>query len=153
MDQLRILLLVIHIASAAVVLGGSFGVTRLIRKSLDLEIRALRVATEEAVRRARMTSVASIATLWSGVGLIMLMGGFKVAPLNYHIALGLMFVAVLLNLIVLRPAAARVWRAAQADVPARPEIERALTRMGMAQGVLHLVWICILVLMFQRIAR
>lgn len=153
MDQLRVALLVVHIASAAIVLGGSFGVTRLIRRSLDLEVRALRLAADEGVRRARLTGLSSILTLWTGVGLIFLMGGFKVAPLNYHMALGLMFGAVILSLLVLRPAMVRVWRATQVEVPERSEIERLLRRMGMAQGILHLVWITILILMFHRIAR
>lgn len=153
MESLRLPLLLVHIASAAVVLGGAFGVTRLVRRSLDLEVRALRLAADEGVRRARLTGISSIVTLWSGVGLIMLMGGFKVAPLNYHMALGLMFGAVLLNLLVLRPAMVKVWRAAQAEVPERPLIEKLVRRMGMAHGILHLVWIAILTLMFYRIAR
>lgn len=153
MESFRLPLLIIHIASAAVLLGASFGVTRLIRRSLELEAQALRLATDEGVRRAKLTGIASIATLWSGVGLIFLMGGFKVAPLNYHMALGLMFGAVILTVTVLRPAMVRVFRAAHLDVPERAVIERLLGRMGMAQGILHLVWLCILVLMFHRIPR
>lgn len=151
--DLRVTVIVVHIASAAVILGVPLGITRLIRKALELDLPALRLAADEGVRRARTTGIASMVTLWSGVGLIFLMGGFKIAPINYHMALGLMFVAVLLSLVVMRPAMVAIWRTTRADAPDRALIERLLKRMGMAQGVLHLLWVCLLILMFHRIAR
>lgn len=151
--DLRVAVIVVHIASAAVILGAPLGITRLIRKALELDLPALRLAADEGVRRARTTGIASMVTLWSGVGLIFLMGGFKIAPINYHIALGLMFVAVLLSALVLRPAMIAIWRTTRTDTPDRALIERSLKRMGMFQGILHLLWVCLLILMFHRIAR
>jgi hypothetical protein len=153
MYALRIGLLVLHIAAAAILFGGMLGVPRLVRKSLDLGTETLRMASNEAKRRAGMSSLASIATLWTGVGLIFLMGGFQLAPINFHMALGLMFGAIAINLTFLRPAVKSIVLESAKPEPARSAIEGALKRISMGQGILHLIWIANLVLMFHRIAR
>jgi hypothetical protein len=153
MYALRIGLLVIHITAAAILFGGMLGVPRLVRQSLDLGTDTLRMACAEAKKRAGLSAIASIATLWTGVGLIFLMGGFKVAPLNFHMALGLMLGAVTLNLTFMRPAVKSVVLESAKPEPARQAIEGALKRISMAQGILHLLWITNLILMFHRISK
>jgi hypothetical protein len=153
MYALRIGLLVIHITAAAILFGGMLGVPRLVRRSLDLGTETLRMAAAEAKKRAGLSAVASIATLWTGVGLIFLMGGFKFAPLNFHMALGLMLGAVTINLTFMRPAVKSVVLESAKPAPARQVIEGALKRISMAQGILHLLWITNLILMFHRISK
>jgi hypothetical protein len=151
MYALRIGLLVIHIAAAAFLFGGMLGMPRLIRKSLDLGTETLKMACLEAKKRAVMSALASIATLWTGVGLIFLMGGFKVAPINFHMALGLMLGAVAINLTLMRPTVKSLVQESAKPEPARGTIESLLKRVSMAQGILHLLWIINLILMFHRI--
>jgi|GEM_PF-576416 len=153
MYALRIGLLVLHITSAALLFGGVLGVPRLVKNTLALGQAAFQVAAKEARRRGTLTGIGALATLWTGVGLIFLMGGFGQAPLNFHIALTLMFVAIGSNLIFIRPSIGKL--IVESDKPQFDPnvVARALKKISMGQGILHLIWITNLALMFHRIYK
>ncbi len=153
MQFVRILVLVLHVSAAAVLLGGGTGLMRHLRRTLEVGGEAFRLATLDAERRNRIMGICSLVTLLTGLGLIFLMGGFKVAPLNFHIALGNMLVATAISAAMLKPAAAKL-----VELGARPELDRAgvaslLKKLQIGQGILHLIWLANLVLMFVRIYR
>jgi uncharacterized membrane protein len=151
MYVLRILILVIHISAAAVLFGAGLGLPRLLRKSFELGAPMFKLATEEVKKRAGWTGIASLATLWTGIALIFILGGFKAAPINYHISLTLMFGAILVNLLVARPAVKRLVFEGAKPEPSRDVVQASVKRLSMGQGIMHLIWVIILVLMFHRI--
>lgn len=155
MFLLRILLLLLHISSAAVVFAGPLGMTRNLRANLEIGGKALELAARDAARRAAFVGLGAIGTLATGVALIFLMGGFAVAPLNFHMALGLMFLALFVGLVVVRPQVQSiVKRTTNASAPADSEaIRSAIRRIAMGQGIQHLLWLGMLTLMFYRITR
>jgi uncharacterized membrane protein len=151
MYELRIGLLVLHIASAALLFGGALGLPRLVRNALSLGAAAFRVAAKEAQRRGTLTGIASLMTLWTGVALIFMLGGFARAPINFHIALTLMLVAIACNLVFIRPSLSKLVREGENPEPSATVVALALKKISMGQGILHLIWITNLVLMFHRI--
>ncbi|HXS15761.1 MAG TPA: hypothetical protein VN764_01145 [Polyangiaceae bacterium] len=147
------LLLVIHISAAALTLGSTTGLLRLLRRGLDAGQAAFALAAEDGARRGKITGMSSMATLWTGLSLIFVIGGFKVAPLNIHIALSLMLVAVVVSFTLMRPSMGRILAlssAAPLDVAA---VRGHMKKLAMGQGILHLLWLCILVLMLVRIEK
>lgn len=153
MQTVRLVILVLHISAAAVLLGGGTGLLRHLRRTLEVGGEAFRLATVDGERRGRLMGIASLVTLLTGLILIFLMGGFKVAPLNFHIALGNMLVAVAVSAAVMTPASKKL-----VELGARPDLDREsasalLKKLQIGQGILHLLWLANLVLMLVRIYR
>lgn len=153
MNVVRILMLVLHISAAAMLLGAGTGLMGHLRRTLEVGGEAFRLATLDGERRGRIMGICSLVTLLTGLGLIFLMGGFKAAPLNFHIALGNMLVAIAVSAAIVKPASAKL-----VEIAARPELDRAsvpplLKKLQISQGILHTLWLANLVLMLVRIYR
>ncbi len=151
MAAVRIALLMVHITAAAFLLGGSAGLARPLRRNLKLGHEAFHVAAEDAVRRLKMLTVSSLTTLLTGVALIFVSyQGFGPAPKNFHAALGLMLVALAVNWGLLRPALGTTLKLAKAETLDADKARAAMKKVSMGQGVVHLLWLILLLLMFVR---
>ncbi len=153
MDPLRIVLLVLHISAAALLMGLPMGIVRNIKANLEIGPAAFKQATTDAARRGTLASVGSLVTLASGITLIFLAGGFGSVPLNFHIALTLMLVAIVISSVLVRPT---VTRLAQVSLKEPIDKEAALglvKRIAMGTGILHMLWLVMLTLMFVRIYK
>lgn len=146
----RTVLLIFHIAAAALLFGTGTGIVRTLKKSAQVGGRTLLIAAEDAARRSSIMSGASLFTIATGVALIFNMGGFAVAPKNFHTALLVMLGAIAVSLSLLKPAAARIEAQAKSDNIDQAVVSVAIKKMAMGQGILHLLWIILLVLMFVR---
>jgi len=147
----RLLLLVVHITAAAFLFGAGAGVARPVRRSLELGPKAILAAAEDLVRRGKMIGMSSMMTLFTGVMLLATrLEGFGKSPKNYHAALGLMLLAVLVSLVLVRPAAAGILAQAKKDPPDSQAIGGLVKRLAMGQGIMHVAWVVTLVLMLIR---
>jgi hypothetical protein len=153
MHVLRTILLVVHISAAAIALGTSTGLLRNLRRCLGAGKNAFALAAEDAQRRGKFMTASSVATLWTGVALIFTLGGFKAVPLNIHIAMSIMLVAIGVSLTIMRPTSAALLTLSRADVLDKEAVSKKLKRLVMGQGILHLCWLTILVLMLVRIEK
>ncbi len=151
MFSLRLLLLAIHIIAAAFLFGAGAGLARPIRRSLDLGQKAILSAAEDLVRRGQMIGISSMATLLTGVVLLATrLEGFGKSPKTFPAALGLMLGAVVLSIFLMRPTALAILGEARKETPDSRAISAFLKRLAMGQGILHLLWVVILVLMLIR---
>ena len=148
MATLKIMLVVFHIAVAAAVLGASFGWSRLLKSAGKAGLPALRVAAEDVGFRLVLLRFASFMTLFTGVGLIFFAGGFAVVSKNYHIALTLMLVAIGWNLFLLAPKVKALRTLVRTDSVNQAECDNLVSKIGMGTGVLHAMWLVLLVLMY-----
>jgi hypothetical protein len=146
MTNLKILVLIVHVGAAAVVLGASLGWGRILRQAAAAGAQAWDVVVADVARRLTLLRTTLFMTLFTGVGLIFLSGGFAVVPVTYHIALTLMLGAVGWVMFQLAPAV-KTLKQAQAGSGAAPI---KLGKVAMGTGVLHAVWLVLLVLMFVR---
>jgi uncharacterized membrane protein len=147
----RLLLLLVHITAAAFLFGAGAGVARPVRRSLELGPKAILAAAEDLVRRGKMIGMSSMTTLLTGVILLATrLEGFGKSPKNYHAALGVMLVAVVISVVLIRPATAGILVQAQKESPDAQAIGALLKRLGMGQGIMHLMWVVTLVLMLIR---
>ncbi len=153
MTVLYIPLLVLHISSAALLLGATTGMLRNLRRTAALGKEAFALAVEDAGGRAKVMMKAGPTTLLTGLGLIFLLGGFAVVPLNIHIALALMLLAQVVSVTVMRPAMGRLLKIAGEPVFDPGAVSAPLKKLAMGQGILHLLWLSMLVLMLVRISR
>lgn len=145
--------LVVHISAAAVTLGASVGLLRHLRRALEAGPTSFALAAEDAARRGKIMGTTAFMTLGTGLGLIFIVGGFKAVPLNIHIALSLMLLAVAVSVTIMRPSAARILALSKQAALDTAGISQTIKRLAMGQGILHLLWLCILVLMVVRIEK
>ena len=103
MELVYKLLLILHIASAALLFGGGIGLVRNLKRCFDAGKAAFSAATLDASKRGKIMSAASLSTIATGLGLIFSVGGFKAIPVTIHIALTLMLIAVGVSSVLIRP--------------------------------------------------
>jgi hypothetical protein len=89
-------------------------------------------------------------TLFTGLALIFMMGGFAVAPKNFHAALGNMLLALAVSIMVMKPSAAKLVAIAAKETYEMSEVTPHLKKLQASQGILHLLWLMNLVLMLIR---
>lgn len=143
MAYLRVLVLVIHVAAAATVLGGSLNWGRALKQAAAAGAAAWGVVIADVSGRLALVRITSIVTLLTGVALIFIRGGFSAVSPTFHIALTLMLFATGWVMFFITPA---VKALAQAKVGDGSPVN--VGKIGMATGVLHTVWLVLLVLMF-----
>lgn len=148
MEILKLVLVVFHIMVAAAVLGTSFGWSRLLRSAASSGPPALHVAIEDVRFRLLILRFASFMTLFTGLGLIFLAGGFAIVPKNYHVALTLMLVAIAWNLFFIAPKVKALRALVGTEPVNQNECNRLIAKLGMGTGILHAGWVALLVLMY-----
>jgi hypothetical protein len=153
MDLLRNLILFVHISAAAVLVGANTGTVRNLRRTKELGRDVFLIAAEDAVLRGKILGICSVMTLMTGVMLILKMGGMAAAPINYHIALGLMLIAVAVSALIMRPTGAKLLILAKSEQFQAKMVPPLTKKLAMGQGILHLLWAIILLLMIFRIYR
>lgn len=153
MDPLYAVLLVLHITCAAIALGASLGLGRLLRRSLEVGPASFAVAAEDAARRGKLMFATYVGVFLTGLGLIFAIGGFAVAPLNIHLALGLMLVVIAVLATLSRPQTNKLLELSKPSEIDKAAVSKAMKKMQMAQGILHLSWLVLLVLMVVRIPK
>lgn len=153
METLRIILIILHVSSAAVLVGANTGLVRNLKRTLELNKDAFVVATEDGAKRARLMGMCSLATLVTGLILIFMIGGFARAPLNFHIALAIMLGAIAFSSVFMRPNMMKLVKLGKADAIDSKSALPLIKKLAMGQGILHLLWVTMLTLMFVRIYK
>lgn len=153
MDPLRIIVLVLHISAAAFLIGVPTGTVRNLKANLQLGKDAFKQATEDASRRGKLAGMSSLLTLATGLTLIFMAGGFGSVPLNFHMALTLMLVAIVLSAVLIRPTITKLAQLALVEPIDKGAALGLTKRIAMGTGILHLLWLIMLTLMFVRIYK
>jgi hypothetical protein len=150
MEYFKILVLVVHISASALLFGAPLGLPRLVRNGLAKGGESFRLAAGEAAFKAKLAGMGSMVTLMSGLGLIFLGGGFAIVPKNFHAALLVMLGAFAISISVMRPNTMRLVEASQKEPIDEAAARQAIGKLGMGSGILHALWLVILILMFVR---
>jgi len=153
MDTLRTIVLVLHISAAAVLIGANTGVLRNLRRTLALSREAFVLATEDLARRGKILSICSGLTLVTGLALIMMMGGMGAAPLNYHIALVLLLISMIISLVVMKPTGRKLNGLGQKSPVDQESAAILIRKLQWGQGTMHFLWLSTLILMLVRIYK
>lgn len=136
--------------AAAVLVGVGLDLTRLAKQALEISPAAFKLTADRAQRVSSIRGIASVVSLLTGVGLIFMRGGFARVTTNYHIAMGLLIVGIVVGILVAKPATDALSAAhsdSRADAPAA---RAAIKKLAMGQGISHLLWLPILFLMLYR---
>ena len=147
----KLVVLVLHIASAAVIFGSSMGAARSLRAGLAAGPKAFGVVSAGAARRGSLSLVASLVTLLTGVVLIFMAGGFGAVKPNFHAALTLMMVAIGLSAFFSAPRIKKLVQLSKSEAPDTTAATALIKQVGMGVGISHALWIVILVLMLYRL--
>jgi len=135
----------LHILSMAVWFGIGLSVASDVKRTLARGKPHTELLGARVGRTLLIAAVGGLATLATGIGLIVLSGGMKGVPPRIHAGLGLSIVAYALLLVVIRPLAARL-----DEVIAKGTAEEATTlakRLAMMTGIDHTLKLVVLVLM------
>lgn len=136
-----------HIVFAALVFGVPMGIGRNLRGSLDAGLPAFRLAAADAKRRGMMASGSGIGILLTGVGLILLKGGFGRVHHSYDIALTLAVAAILVGVLLLKPTMQKLVALGESDTLDTAAARALCKRVAMGIGINHLLWVVMLGLM------
>lgn len=142
-------LLLIHVTFAAALFGGTLFLTGMCRRGLAAGDGALRHAAGEAGRVNALAKISAILTFLSGFGLIFAVGGFKAVSPRIHTAMLIMLIAIGFSAAVMGPAVKKL-QAAAGEVVDRAAAEAAIKKLAMGSGVLHTLWLVLLILMVWR---
>ncbi len=142
-------LLAVHVIAAAALFGGTLFLTGSCRRALKAGDEALRHAAGEARRVETLAKISSTLTLLTGIGLILVTGGFANVNPRFHAAMGLMVVAIVFSAAVMGPGVKRL-SAAAGEVVDKAAAEAAIKKLAMGSGVLHTLWLILLVMMVWR---
>jgi len=150
-DPMLIVLLVLHIASAATAFGVSLMTSGALRRAGDKGPAVMANAAAEVNRAGRIASIFGVATLATGFALIFYRGGFKAVSPTIHGAILLITIMVIMGFTMQKPTGKKLANAAQAnDVAAWGQARK---KWAMTEGIMQLMWVVTLVLMFVKIAR
>ncbi len=145
-DPVGLILLVLHIASAATAFGVGLTVPGSLRRAAARGPEAMASAAAEANRTGRLAGIFGLATLLSGLALVFYRGGFKAVSPTIHTAILTVILMMVLGHFVQRPAGLRLAAAAEARDMAAWDAGRK--RWAMVDGISALLWVVTLALMF-----
>ena len=146
MDIARVILIVLHVAFAAVAFAVPLGMPGSLKRARAHGPEAFLAAAQDARRRDMLAGITWLLTLITGVAPIFVNGGFKAMPPHYPAANGLVILVVAFGFLFIRPAVAGVVKAAEAHDDTRAT--SLIKRIAMGSGIVQLVWLVTLVLMF-----
>ena len=132
--MLKNLLVLLHVITAA----GWFGLG-LILASLSKQAVAGAPANEAGTKAVGMMNMFGVLTLVFGLAAFFLGGGFGGYGPQYHTSLLLVAIMVAVQFLIIRKA----WSALAAGGG-----EAARKKIAMGTGILHLLWLVVLILMF-----
>jgi len=147
MDSFKPILLIIHVAVAAIAFGVSLAPSGTLKRARALGWDAFKAAATDFKRRDGMAAIAGFLILITGLGLILMTpGGFRGITPEYHAALGIVLIMNVIEGFVTRPTASKLVAAAEARDDAG--VTAGIKRAAMGAGILQLLWTVTLVLMF-----
>jgi hypothetical protein len=137
---------VLHVAAAGAWFGVKLTAPGDIRQALALGRPHTTQLVPRIRRGARIAIGSGVATLLSGLALVLAAGGFAAVPLRIHISLALVLLLFVLGGLVIDPTWKRIARLIESDGDLA-EAQHLARRFGMLMGVEHLLWTAVLVLM------
>lgn len=136
-----------HFCFAAMLFGAPMGLTRNLKTCLEAGSAAFKAGAADAEKRSKIAGISAIGLLLTGVGLILLKGGFGAVNKSYHAALTLMIVAIVVGIVVNRRAVNGISAAAAADSLDNELARSHIKKLAMGTGIVHLIWAILLGLM------
>ena len=143
MALLHVLLLVLHVVTAAAWFGMALRLSAQARSVGRLSGEAHAAMAEDGMQAVRLMGVLLLLTFVFSMGLLALGGGYP-GQWQYHAASALIVVLLVLHYVLIRPGWASLAEAAASE--ATGESQRK--RIAMSVGMGHLIWLVLVVLMF-----
>lgn len=143
MASLHTILILCHIVTAAAWFGMALRLGAHARLVVSLQGEGALIAAEDGVKAVRMMGVWILLTGLFSLGSLMLGGGYP-GQYQYHTAAMLIFILVVVQYTLIRPA----WNGLREAVTAGAERKTFSKRVAITTGIGHLLWLLLLLLMF-----
>lgn len=147
-DPVLLLLVVLHIGSAATAFGLGLPTPGALRRATGRGKDVMVAAAAEVNRAGRLAGIFGLATLATGLALVFYKGGFKAVSPGIHGAILLVLTMVVLGHFVQKPAGVALTAAAEAGDGAA--WDKGRKRWAMVEGILQLLWVITLALMYTQ---
>jgi hypothetical protein len=144
-DPTNLILMVIHIAAAAVTFAVTLTMGGAIRRASGQSADVKAAIAALASRANGIAAIFGLLTFISGFGLIFYRGGFAVISPTIHVSMTLVLGMIVFGALFMNPTAKRLVAAANGDDSAWLAAKK---RWAMGDGILQLTWLVVLVLMF-----
>ncbi len=142
-------LLFVHIAFAATLFGAPLGLVRNLKTCLAAGPAAFKAGAADASKRSAVAAISAILVFLSGIGLILVRGGFGGVPKSYHISMTIMLVMIGIGFGLQRPTVGKIAAAANADTLDQETSAKLVKKLAMGGGILQLLWTILLLLMIK----
>ena len=136
--MLKNTLVLLHVITAAGWFGLALSIGGIARRVAAERTDGL---VEEGAKSIKLMNMFVVLTFVFGLLAFLLGGGFAAYGPQYHTSLLLVLILIGIQFLMIRPA----WSAIATGDPA---VTSARKRIGMANGIGHLIWLIVLVLMF-----
>lgn len=144
-DPVYLLLIVLHVASAAAMFGVMLPIASLLGRAANQGTEAKRVAAQTARRANKIAWIVGLIAFSAGLALIFYKGGMKAVAPTIHSGMAAMMLLLVLVLFIERPLLGKLEKAAEGDEIAWLSHKK---RFAMGHGIQSLLWLIILGLMF-----
>lgn len=145
-DPTNLILMVIHIAFAAVTFAVTLTMSGAIRRASGQNGDVKTAIANLASRANGIAGIFGALTFASGLALVFYRGGFKVVSPTIHVAMTLVLGMIAFGWLFMTPTAKKLVAAAKASDEGG--WLAAKKRWAMGDGILQLLWLVTLVLMF-----
>jgi len=147
--HLKLFLVVLHIALAALWFGAPLMIGSVLKKSAATGQAGFAAGAGVADRMALLGGVGSAGALLTGLALIFsVYGGMKGLPVPFHIALTLVLLGVVLSFGFIKPTTSKLVAAAAAADYKPATAASSIKKMSMFSGISQLLWLISLVCMY-----
>jgi hypothetical protein len=141
------LLKILHIAAASIWIGGGLNAPRDIRRTLPLGQPHVGELMPRLRAIAQLMNVSALATLFSGLALVVAVGGFARVPHRIHLGLALTLLTFVAGRYLIRPVLGEIAQAIKATPVEPAKVERIMVRFRMVNGIEHALRLAVLILM------
>lgn len=144
---LLFVLKILHIAAASIWIGGGLNAPRDIRRTLALGPPHVGELMPRLRAIAQLMNASALATLVSGVALVLAAGGFARVPHRIHLSLALTLLAFAAGRWLIRPVLGEIARAIKRAPVDAATVDRIMLRFRLVNGVEHALRLAVLVMM------
>lgn len=149
MEFVYLVLRITHLASMAVWFGAALLAPGDVRRTLARGKPHIDALGDRIPRTLRVSVIAGVLTVASGLGMIFALGGFAGVHPRIHAGLGLTMIALTIEVIALGPTWGRIAGLVETGAK-QEELVSVGKRFSALSGVLHLLRFTVLVLMVYR---
>jgi len=144
--SLMVPLRIVHIIAIALAIGVTLTLGADLRRALERGRAEAKLTADRLLRTGKISLVAAILTLVSGVGLIIAKGGMKHVGPGIHIGMTLLIIMMVIAAVGIKPVSQKIHALVHSETDLA-EVAPLKKKLAMFSGINQLLWLIALIMM------